>query len=225
MSSSLHAVSSRSVLPASVLWTVSSKPLLPAGFSRENNRRSKCGKENDESICPQVLSQFCHRLAHGPHSSGCLPHNFLIIGPVTITSDIHVVKTVDLFHSQFHMTSREQATHFTSPVCLLWLHTYPVFLQQLLSFLRSFAYSSSSTKLLSTGELVYQFSNVSMNQNHLEGFLNHFWAPPPEFLIHQVWNGAQGFAFLIPSGAAGLGIILQVSSSYLTLFWTADIRI
>ena len=99
MSSSLHAVSSRSVLPASVLWTVSSKPLLPTGFSRENNRRSKCGKENDESICPQVLSQFCHRLAHGPHSSGCLPHNFLIIGPVTITSDIHIVKTVDLFHS------------------------------------------------------------------------------------------------------------------------------
>lgn len=50
MSNSLYAVSSRYVLPASVLWTVSSKPLLPTGFSRENNRRSKGGKENNESI-------------------------------------------------------------------------------------------------------------------------------------------------------------------------------
>ena len=92
MSNSLYAVSSRSVLPASVLWTVSSKPLLPTGFSRQNNRRSKGGKENNESICPQVLSWFCHRLSHEPYSSGCLPHNFLIMGPVTITNDIHVVK-------------------------------------------------------------------------------------------------------------------------------------
>lgn len=100
MSSSLHAVSSRSVLLLLLLWTVSSCPFCPLASLRRTTGDQRVERKTNESICPQLLYGFAtdwlmghtHQAASGPTISH-------IIGPVNITSDIKVVKTVDLFHS------------------------------------------------------------------------------------------------------------------------------
>lgn len=47
--------------------------------------------------------------------------------------------------------------------------------------------------------LELRFSIFQLHQSHLEDLLKHYWAPPPEFLIQEVWGGTLESAFLVSS--------------------------